>query len=243
MHKREFSSRAVALVICTVVLLAGGGMCAAQTAVVKGTVSYTGEVPAPKKIKITKDEETCGSGDREIPEITITAVGRLRDVVVFVDGEIEGAPPGAPVAYELIQEGCRFRPNISYVPKNETLKIVNADPVAHNIHTYEKIGRAKRDLFNFSQPEQGHTKELAVKPRRGNVVQLNCDIHDFMNGWIFVPENPFAVVAAEGSFKLAGIPAGTHTLKVFHPTLGFLEQEVELAAGKTAEVSFVFEGG
>ncbi len=242
MRNRTPFSPAIVLLICAAVLLAGGGICAAQTAAVKGTVSYSGEVPAPIAIKITKDEETCGTGDREIPAISTTAEGRLRDVVVFVDGEIEGAPPGEAVAYELIQEGCRFQPNVSYVPKNETLKIVNADPVAHNIHTYEKIGRAKRDLFNFSQPEQGHVREVAVKPRRGNVVELACDIHDFMSGWIFVPENPFAVVAAEGSFELAGIPAGTRTLKVFHPTLGFLEQEVELAAGKTAEVSFVFEG-
>ncbi len=239
MHKRKYFF----LGSCAVVALASGGaVCAAETAAVKGTVSYSGEVPAPIAIKITKDEETCGTGDREIPEISTTAQGHLRDVVVFIDGEVEGAPPGESVVYELVQEGCRFTPNVSYVPKNETLKIVNADPVAHNIHTYEKIGRAKRDLFNFSQPEQGHSREVAIKPRRGNVVKLACDIHDFMTGWIFVPDNPFAAVAAEGSFELAGIPPGTRTLKVFHPKLGFLEQEVELVAGETAEASFVFAG-
>ncbi len=240
-HRASFFSRLVFIACGLGWLAAAGGVSADGTAAVKGTVTYTGEVPEPKKMLITKDHETCGTGQREIAEISTTDQGGLRDVVVFIDGEVEGAPPPPAEGYGLLQQGCRFQPYVSYVPKNGTLKIVNGDPLAHNIHTYERIGRARRDLFNFSQPEKGHTKELAIKPRRGNVVQLTCDIHDFMTGWIFVPENPFATVSDDGTFVLEGVPPGTYTLKVFHPFLGFQEQEVELAAGGTAEVAFVYE--
>ena len=239
------ASSSVAVTVGTVVILcSSAGTEAAQagsTASVKGAVTFEGEVPAPKMMLITKNNETCGTGQREIAEVSTTAEGRLRDVVVFVDGKIEGAaPPNPPESYELLQQGCRFQPYVFYVPKGETLKIVNGDPVAHNIHTYELIGRARRDLFNFSQPHEGHTKELKIKPRRGNVVQLTCDIHDFMAGWIFVPENPFAVVATEGTFLLEGIPPGARTIKVFHPTLGFQEKQVNLVAGETVDIHFVY---
>ena len=118
-----------------------------------------------------------------------------------------------------------------------------AEPVAHNIHAYEIIGRARRDLLNFAQPEQGHVKDHVMSPRRGNVVLLTCDIHDFMKGWMFVPENPFAAVADGGSFSLDGVPAGARTVKAFHPVLGFQEAKVELAEGGTANVDFVFRAG
>ncbi len=213
---------------------------AGPTASIRGTVRFAGEVPPPRKVWVNKDPEACGGGEREIVEVSVTAEGLLRDVVVFIDGEIEGASPAAPVTFELRQQGCRFLPAVSYVPKNGILRIVNEDLIHHNIHAYERRGRARRDLFSFSQPEKGHTRELEIKPRRGDVVQLTCDIHNFMLGWILVPDNPFATVVADGTFALSGIPPGSRILEVFHPVLGFRQRPVELVAGETVEVDFVY---
>lgn len=234
--------------ICATLVVAGAlslpaAPAHAAGARVTGTVKLDGTAPAPKSMTIAKDENVCGHGQRLVDEVRVTDGGLLRDVVVFVDGKIEGVEmPAAPEGgYTLHQKGCRFEPFASFVPKGEKLTIINQDPVAHNIHAYELIGRARRDLMNFAQPNQGHTKVQTIKPRRGNVVQLTCDVHDFMSGWIFVPQNPFAANVADGTFAIEGIPPGTRTVKAYHPTFGFQEQEVELTEGGAVTVDFVFQ--
>ncbi len=236
---REILSCASVLAILVVVAAPAPGS-AEETATVRGSIHFNGTVPPPRRVLITKNNEICGDGEREIVEVDVED-GLLRDAVAFIDGKISGMAPPEAAEYELIQRDCRFRPYIMYVPKGATLKIVNEDPVAHNIHSYEIIGRARRDVFNFQQPTQGHTRHQKIKPRRGNTIQLTCDIHDFMTGWILVPENPFATVAGDGTFVIEGVPAGEHTLKVYHPILGVLEKKLTLTAGQQVTVDFEFE--
>ena len=212
---------------------------------ITGTVKLKGALPKPKTLTITKDQDICGHGQRVIDEVTVSEDGLLSDVVVFIDGKMEGitGPPPPEGGYKLVQRGCRFVPFVSFIPKHEKLTILNDDSLSHNIHAYELIGRGRRDLINFAQPEKGHTKVQKISPRRGNIVQLTCDIHDFMSGWIFVPDNPFAELVTEGKFTIEGIPAGTHTVKAYHPVFGFLEQEIELKEGNTVNLDFTFETG
>ena len=222
--------------------LGPASMAMAAGATVSGRVQLVGEVPESSRIPITKDQEVCGQGQRVVDEVRVGEGGGLEDVVIFVDGAIDGVPVPEPSsgAFEMIQKGCRFNPFIFAVPNKARLKIVNEDSLAHNIHAYEIIGRARRDLFNFQQPHQGHTKEVNMKVRRGDIVQLQCDIHDFMRGWIVVPQNPFATVASGGKYTLEGIPPGERTIKAFHPVLGILEEKVALKEGETATVEFSF---
>ncbi len=226
---------------------AGAGGPAGDTIVegngtLRGTISLDGTPPEPRQVLITKDEHVCGSGNREIKEVEVTAEGKLRQTVVHLLGELpaEGAPATAETR-KLLQEGCRFQPYLTWVPKGGKLEIVNGDDVAHNIHAYEIIGRSRRDVLNFAQPKKGDVQTKAIKPRRGEAIQLTCDVHDFMSGWIFVPPNPWAVVAPDGTFELTGVPAGKRTVRVYHPILGTQEQQVELAAGGEARADFVFK--
>lgn len=226
--------------LCVFTVAAGAAYAGAG---ITGTVKLQGDPPKAKSMTITKDEKVCGEGQRAVDEVTVTGDGMLSDVVVFIEGKIDGvsAPEPPDGGYKLIQRGCRFVPFVSYVPKKQEFTILNDDPLAHNIHAYEIIGRARRDLLNFAQPEKGHTKVQKMTPRRGNIIQLTCDIHDFMSGWIFVPDNPFAATVTEGQFSIEGVPAGTYTLKAYHPVFGFVEQQVELADGKTLQVDFLFD--
>lgn len=208
---------------------------------VLGTVRFTGTPPAPRKLLIAKDPEACGTGERVIEDVSISESGGLRNVVVYLEGIVQGkAWDISAEGVTLDQRGCTFRPGILIVPKANELAITNSDPVLHSIHAYEVIGRARRSLFNIAQPLPGTITKL-VNPQRSSTVKVECDLHNFMEGWLFVAETPYVTLADdEGRFSLRDIPPGTYTLKAWHPTLGEKEAKVEIQAREESSLSLEF---
>ncbi len=236
-------------VLCAAVLLAQPAGAAkkykeaevANGATISGKVTLADAKAKTQDFTIAKNPEVCGTGTRSV-EWVRTNGGALLDAVVYLE-EVSAGKPFADGARKVVmeQKGCRFLPYLQVMANGGELEVVNADPVAHNIHAYELIGRARKDLFNFQQPQKGHTKTEKIRVRRGNIVQLQCDIHDFMRGWIVVPQNPFGTVAKAGTFSIEGIPAGDRKIKAFHPVLGVLEKKVTLKDGATETVNFEFK--
>ncbi len=208
---------------------------------VAGKISFSGTAPAPENMTINKDMEVCG-GDHRLHQTVKVDGGGLGEVVVALKGVKQGkawdANLGKP---KLLQEKCAFVPYLQVMKKGAELEVKNGDSVSHNIHTYELIGKARVSQFNVQQPA-GSTFSKAVKMRRGNVIRMECDQHDFMIGWAYVPDNPYyAVVAADGSFSIADIPAGTYKVEAWHPYLGIQKGSVTVEAGGKAAVNFEFK--
>lgn len=213
-------------------------------AIVTGKIVFKGAVPTPKKLLITKDEDVCGKGSVERREIDVTKDGGLRHVVVFLEGVAKGKPWQKPSeGFVVDQKKCTFLPYLQVVPRGAELAIVNSDPVLHNIHPYELIGGARRTLFNVGQPIQGQRVTKTVKPRSGSVVRIECDAHNWMLGWMFVADSPYAaIVGDDGSFKIDDIPPGKYKLNAWHPFLGTVEREVNLPAGARQQIVLEFSG-
>lgn len=210
--------------------------------VLSGRVTYHGPEPEPAELLITRDFEVCGMGVRKRREVDVTDDGGLRAVVVFIEGVEAGKGwPEAPDGYLLDQLECFFEPYIQIVPRGAELEIVNSDPILHNVHGYELVddGR-RRTLFNLAQPDESVVTR-SVRTRLSRRVGLECDAHDFMLGWIFAADNPYAVVVDSlGAFSLPDVPPGSYTVGAWHPFLGVREQQVTVAPGGTMEVDFVF---
>ena len=210
---------------------------------VSGKVTFTGADPDPKIFSITKDTDTCGTGERLIDFVAVNE-GGLSNVVVYLDKVKSGkAFNDAEAAGNLDQQGCEFHPFMQIMHNGAQISVLNSDPVSHNIHTYEILGRAKKTAFNISQPDQGSKIKKTVKLKRGAAMKVECDQHDFMHGFVFVAKNPYyAVVAEDGSFSIDDVPPGKYTLKAFHGTLGEKKTKVTVEAGKAASASFEFKG-
>ena len=243
-------SKLIALVALVAALISMGAKPAPYTvapvdngATVQGVVTFAGTAPASDKILISKDNEVCGTGNREIQWVSSGDDKGLQNVAVYIADIEQGKDWDKPKeGYFLNQEGCRFVSDFFAVPKGEELRVLNSDPILHNIHSYEIIGRARRTLFNVGQPEKGFEFTKLIRTRRSNVVKIECDAHNFMHAWVFAPENPyFALVGAKGGYKIEDVPAGTHTIKAWHPTLGEQEAEVTLEAGGKAALNFEFK--
>jgi hypothetical protein len=76
------------------------------------------------------------------------------------------------------------------------------------------------------------------KPLAGpGIMRVGCSTHQWMRGWIVSTDEQSAVTAADGSFSLADVPAGTYQLRVWNEAIKATTQAVTVTAGRTVEVA------
>ncbi len=239
---KRLSAVAVALLaLCAVPALAYDVAPVADGGSVTGKVLFKGAAVS-KKMLITKNNDVCGDGEREIVEVAVKG-GALENAIVVIDGIEKGKAWAAAGKKPMLnQKGCRFLPPMMAVPKGGDLDILNSDPVLHNIHSYEVVGTTRRTLFNFGQPNQGQTLTKPVSVRRGEWVKIECDAHDFMHAWMFAAPSPYvAVTKDDGSFSIGEVPPGKYKVRALHPVLGAREGQVTVTAKGKAEITLEIE--
>ena len=205
-----------------VVAVTGGGS-------IEGTVVFTGNVQT-KKIIPTKDTNVCG-GPRDDPLIRVGENQAVESAVVYLVEVQSGKDwPAAGEAPKLNNVECRFEPEVQVVPAGP-LDVVNSDPVLHNTHGYY----GKRTVFNLALPNKDQTIPTEL-PRPGTV-RVDCDAHGWMEGWIYVVDNPyFAATGADGTFSITDVPPGDYTLVAVHPYTGPVEMPVTVAEGQPSSL-------
>ncbi len=233
---RRFSSLVVPALIMTVTLAFGayqGAVAAGGT--ISGAVMFKGDVPKPKKLKVTKDKKRCDNSPK-FDESLVVKDGKLANVVVYIS-EVKGGKKLEKKAVTLDQNGCVYQPHVLAVAAGADVTILNPDKVLHNIHTYSKVNKP----MNRAQPK--FKKKLKVKFDKPEIMEVKCDVHGWMSGWIFVAGNPYySVTAEDGAFSLTDVPAGKYQVQIWHEKLGTQTKEVEVKDGETAKLDVEFAG-
>lgn len=201
-------SRACVVGALSLCLIASGGASSAPAAgTIVGTVT-TKEAERPP-LRVTIDPATCGS---TLPNESVVrdAAGHLGNVVVIVPGVKAPAPAEIVVS----NERCRFVPHVALLRPGGAVKMTSLDPVLHTMHAAGADGRA---FFNVSLPIP---KMTASRPLdRPGPVTLSCSTHTWMRGYVYVTDELAGVSGSDGRFRLDGVPAGTHELRVWHEAL------------------------
>lgn len=188
----------------------------------RGALSYQGIPIELLEVSVTKDPEICGPDPRLREAVRISDAGALADCVIQIKGITEGKPwPALYDEAKIFQVDCGFQPYVQIVQHDATLYVINLDPILHNIHAYEVIGKARRTLFNFSQPSAGEEDYVPLKLRRGHLVTVDCNVHNWMASWIYTSESPYLAMTDEnGAFEIGDIPPGEYEFSAWHPVLG-----------------------
>ncbi len=214
---------------------------AATAGNVHGMVKFTGTAPKPTPIDMS-DEPTCQTahgGKAVKQDVVVDGSGNLANVFVYVKSGLDPAlkfPAGEPA--ELDQQGCEYSPHIVALSVGQTLKVKNGDTFLHNINATPTTNRG----FNRSQPNQGMEFETSFTAPEV-MIPVRCDVHGWMSAYIGVTDNPYhAVSGTDGSFTLDRLPPGKYTLEAWHEVYGTATQDVTVETGKTAEVTFSFDG-
>ena len=186
---------------------------------ISGTVSFEGEVPAMKKLEITKNPEVCGLTDKFDESVVVSEGNGLKNTIIYLMdiSSGEGFPKGAKVKHQIDQKGCQFNPHVSLIPVGQRLTMLNPDKIMHNVHIFSK----KNPAYNKSQP--GSRRKMPVKAvkKAEGPVAVKCDVHGWMKAWIaYIPHPYFAVTDENGQYKLENVPPGTYKLGYWHEACG-----------------------
>jgi len=197
---------------------------------IEGKVVFNGPVPT-RKIIPNKDVEVCG-GPREEPLIEVGPDKGVQNAVVFLVDVAKGkAWPAEGKTPQLNNRKCRFEPEVQVI-RAGPLDVVNDDPVLHNTHGYY----GKRTAFNMALPNQG--QRIPTELTRAGTVRVDCDAHGWMEGWIYVVDNPYyALTDADGKFSITDVPPGNYTLVAVQSLTGPLQQSVTVAAGRPTNLT------
>jgi hypothetical protein len=234
--------RVFSIVFALTVAAGHPGVATAQSKLgtIKGHIRLTGQRPGNSVIRMGMDPKcsTLNAGKRTLQESVIAqADGSLANVFVRLQGAFPASPaPAGPVLLD--QRGCIFVPRVAGVRAGQPLQVRNSDPLFHNVHAVSKHSNG----FNVSQPGTGAVQEFRLKDEEV-MLRIVCDIHRWMIAFIGVVSHPyFAVSDTAGDFTIASVPAGTHTIQVWHERYGALSQTVRVTAGATAVADFAYTG-
>jgi plastocyanin len=202
---------------------------------VSGTVKFKGTAPAPKKLEVSKDKEVCGKSPK-VDQSLVVNNGNLANAVVTIT-DIKSGKKIDTKKVTLDQKGCEYQPHVLAFPAGTTVEILNPDGILHNVHSYSKVNSP----FNIAQPK--FKKTLDVKIDKPEAIEVKCDVHGWMQGWLVATESPYvAVTDNSGNFKLTDVPPGSYTVEVWHEKLGKNTQKVTVKAKEDAKVSFDIAG-
>jgi len=233
---------------------------------ISGKVTITQGKPIPKGFNLITfpDPVYCGristgTGWRILHEFTVAADGGLKDAVVM----LADATKGKPFQFEvptIEARDCRFLPFVNVVKDGAEVRVVNMDPVFHDIQAYETSHLGPRVLFNTPLPMNPfHNRSvgadshehLAGQPmtetirmtKNRRIFVMQCGFHAYMESWGLAVDNPYYMLTgADGSFSLTDVPPGDYTLMAWHPGVGImLEKKVTVPAKQTVQADFVFE--
>ncbi len=134
----------------------------------------------------------------------------VENALVFIS-EVPGRhkAPSKPVVMDQI--GKMFVPHAMAVLAGTKVDFPNKDDIHHHVYSFSKAKRFDLPLY------KGKPQSPVVMDAPG-IVKLGCNIHDWMQGHIFVAQNPyFAMTGKDGKASLKDVPAGSFKVGVWSP--------------------------
>jgi hypothetical protein len=217
-------------------------------AVLRGTVTFQGTVPAPKEFELRRypDRVFCGAisdggGHRFLKEVNVGQGGGLKDVVVVVEG-VQSGKPFTFTSAQVEANVCQFLPFVTVVSDKRQLTVTNRDPVSHDIQGYAYDQAGVDIVLHRPSLKATGTTDIVHLVKGRKVFTMQCGMHPYMQNWGYAIDNPYyAVTDSDGSFSIGALPPGTYRVKAWHPILGVQEREVTVEANGTTTLDVRFD--
>ena len=244
-----YSESAVTLIVSSTASGPAEGASSAEAApaviagfgTVKGKVTIDGAAPSLAMLlakgQATKDA-VCAINGVPNESILADASGGLANVFVYLKKAPAGVQVPAAPATKLVfdQKGCIYTPHAFIARVGQTINITNSDPVAHNVHTFSNT----KALNSAIQGNDTKGTDLVYDKSETLPIKTVCDFHAWMDSYHLVVDHPWAgLTGLDGSFEIAGVPAGKMEFVVWHEKVGYVERslKVDVVPDQAVEVS------
>jgi len=237
---------------------------------ISGKITMEGKLPEARVFSLVLYPfgEFCkkisdGKGHVRLKDYIVQKDGGLWEAVVSVD-RVQKGKAYTPKVAEFVAVDCMFHPadvadsemfmfdketgvmrhehpNVAIIYNNERMNMINRDPVIHNIQVFQN--ERGNIILNTPLPVSDKMRGGVLHYRKGkHISQMICGMHEFMQSWGFVVNNPYnAKTAKDGTYTIEGLPPGTYTVSIWHPHYEVYKREVTIHAKKTTRLDFVFD--
>ncbi|XOV81126.1 MAG: methylamine utilization protein [Aestuariibacter sp.] len=130
----------------------------------------------------------------------------------------------------------QFKPRILVVPKGAPVMFPNSDSIKHHVYSFSPAKVFEIQLYKGSDNEP-------VIFNKAGVVELGCNVHDWMLGYIYVADSPYFAQLDENNSATIDVPEGEYTLRIWHPRISEadLQKNQSITVTENAQISFTLE--
>jgi hypothetical protein len=237
-----------------------------------GKVTYEGTPPSPKDINIpadNKDKNYCLKGDTKDPTWVVGPDKGVANVVIFLKPPsrhyfvvpAEQQKPEQSVV-KVDQPFCAFEPHVSIAfpsfydadskkqkRTGQLFEVVNSAQITHNTNWTPTNTVLDSGDNKVLAPQKGKVEMQLLskqpnRPAQEDMLLLKCNIHTWMNGYVWAFDHPWATKTREdGTYEIRNAPAGCKVQVVaWHEPNQYLlpegkgsnrGEEIEIEPGKT----------
>lgn len=177
----------------------------------------------------------CGTSLAQSVTVKITSNKDkpVNQVVVYLEPTIEKDFPAPADISIMDQINSQFVPNILVVQSGTLVSFPNSDSIKHHVYSFSKPKTFELQLY------KGLKAEPLTFGSKGEV-ELGCNVHDWMLGYIFVVDTPyFKQTDQSGSVSLE-VPQGDYLVKIWHPRIQDIPESLQQSLSVTQEANIEF---
>lgn len=135
----------------------------------------------------------------------------LEDAVIELVPADSAPPVANSVQATVAQQGLMFVPFVSAVQQGTVIDFPNQDKTRHHVYSFSPAKVFELKLYS-GKPEQ------PVLFDKVGIVALGCNIHDYMQAFIYVGSSPYLAVSdRDGKAVLQTAPTGRMRVQLWHP--------------------------
>jgi plastocyanin len=182
----------------------------ALAAALTGATVTGHHAPGHRPPPVTGTLVVWDKGDRQAADVA--------QAVVWLEGAFADSAP--PDTATVLTEGKEFRPRVTVVTVGSTVAFPNNDGFNHNVFSVSPEGAFDLGLY-------GRGRSRSADFPRAGLVRVYCNVHATMSAFVLVlPTGRSARPAADGSFRIDGVPPGRYTLKAWHERADAMAERV-----------------
>ena len=137
---------------------------------------------------------------------------------------LPGGEPPPPDEFSVVQKNRAFHPQVLVIPEGSRVNFPNEDNPQHRVYSFSKAKSFDIELY-ADQPKS------PIHFDRAGIVELGCNIHDHMQGFILVTKRSLTGrTNAQGQFRVEQPTSDWEApvkVRIWHPRLADTAQFIE----------------